>query len=191
MVCCCEGSKGHAVLCDSLKHPSVLNKTVAAWLGELYEGAGPVVAIAPRFVVFWRQGLAGGPWCFGTDEQGNVSVRPALQPPGDSTQKQLNIFFLVYDFTTPAVRYHLALCVWAGWHFPLSQAAGSTALSRLAGRSGTALCCCPGSLTRSPPDKEQGAGKHQAGFQFQCPSWQCGYDVLDLSLKGIIFEYQV
>lgn len=38
-----------------------------------------------------------------------------------TAQEQLNIFFLVHDFTTAAVRYHLALCVRAGWHFLLSQ----------------------------------------------------------------------
>lgn len=49
----------------------------------------------------------------------------------------------------------------------------------------------PGSLPRSLPDKKQGAGKHQPDFLFQCPSWWCRYDVLDSSLKGIIFEYQL
>lgn len=52
--------------------------------------------------------------CFGAGEQGRVGIRPALQPPGASAQKQLNIFFLIHDFTAAAARYHLALCVQGG-----------------------------------------------------------------------------
>lgn len=59
-------------------------------------------------------GCEGPARCFESGEQGDIGIRPALQPPGDFAQKQLNIFFLVHDFTTPAVRYHLALCVRAG-----------------------------------------------------------------------------
>lgn len=60
-------------------------------------------------------------------------------------------------------------------------------LPKLAGRSGTALSHCPAACP-DLPDKEQGAGKHQAGFLCQCSSWSpC--PLLDLSLERNIFEY--
>lgn len=48
----------------------------------------------------------------------------------------------------------------------------------------------PGSLPRSPPDKEQGAGKHWFPV-FAARAWRRRCDVLDSSWKGIIFEYGV
>lgn len=47
--------------------------------------------------------------CSGAGKQGNVSVRPASWGLCPETAKY--IFFLVCDFTTPAARYHLVLCV--------------------------------------------------------------------------------
>lgn len=111
-----------------------------------------------------------------------AGIRPALQPPGDCPGTAKYIFPSTWLHHTSSEIPSCPLC--SGWMTFSPFPSGLV----LAGREErTALSHCPAACP-DLPDKEQGAGKHQAGFLFRCSSWSRCH-ILDLSLERNIFEY--